>query len=491
MVPLERFGAIHYPGSRGLRYMKRMGSLAIAVSLFFFWGFVAASNGIFIPFCKTHFDLTQFQSQLIGSAFYGAYFVGSLILYVIASITGRDLFNRFGYKRMIVFGLLVSAVGSLCIVGAATSGSFNAILVAYFVVALGFSVQQTAANPFIIGLGSIATGAHRLAAGGSVNSIGSILGPIILSFVLFGTPHQASNDVSIASIRLLYCIVAAIFVGVALFFAVSSLPEQKDDTPLHDPLGALKLPQVLWGALGIFIYVGVEVSVDNNLGALLKTPGYLTPSGLANAEISKYISLYWGSLMIGRWAGAVAVFDLEPRARRIATIGAPFLAFAIVLIVNRFYGNAIDDLYAYAGCVAVAVGAILFGQERPMRTMLAVSSLATMAAILGVATTGRVSLYCLMATGLCCSVMWPCIFTLALAGTGNLKGQASALLIMMILGGAVIPPLQGALGDLTHDMHLSYVVAVACFAALIGVTLAMRHTLRAQGLDLDRTAGTH
>lgn len=469
-----------------------MGSLAIAVSLFFFWGFVAASNGIFIPFCKTHFGLTQFQSQLVGSAFYGAYFVGSLILYVIASISGRDLFNRFGYKRMIVFGLLVSAVGSLCIVGAATSGSFDAILAAYFVVALGFSVQQTAANPFIIGLGSIATGAHRLALGGSVNSIGSILGPIILSFVLFGTPYdQSSHGVSIGSIRLLYCIVAAIFLGVALFFATSSLPEQKDDTPLQDPLGALKLPQVLLGALAIFIYVGVEVSVDNNLGALLKTPGYLTPGGLSNAEISKYISLYWGSLMIGRWAGAVAVFDLKPHERRFATIGAAFAAFALVLVVNRFYGNDVSDLYAYAGCVGVAVLALLFGQERPVKTMLAVSSLATVAAILGVITTGHVSLYCLMATGLCCSVMWPCIFTLAVAGTGKFKGQASALLIMMILGGAVIPPLQGAIGDLTHDMRLSYLVAVGCFAALLVVTLVMQRTLRAQGLDLDRTPATH
>ncbi len=462
-----------------------MGSLAIAVSLFFFWGFVAASNGIFIPFCKTHFHLTQFQSQLVGSAFYGAYFVGSLILYVIASLTGRDLFNRFGYKRMIVFGLLVSAVGALCIVGAATSGSFNAILAAYFVVALGFSVQQTAANPFIIGLGSIATGAQRLTLGGSINSIGSILGPIILSFVLFGTPRgEASHDVSIGSIRLLYCIVAAIFVAVALFFATSSLPEQKDDTPLQDPLGALKLPQVLLGALGIFIYVGVEVSVDNNLGALLKTPGYLTPSGLADAEISKYISLYWGSLMIGRWAGAVAVFDLEPAKRRLATIGAPFLAFAIVLLVNRFYGNDIGNLYAYVGCVAIAVAAILLGQDRPVRTMLAVSALATVAAMIGVATTGLLSVYCFMATGLCCSVMWPCIFTLAVAGTGAFKGQASALLIMMILGGAVIPPLQGALGDAWHDMRASYIVAVACFAALGAITLLMQRTLRRQNIEL-------
>jgi FHS family L-fucose permease-like MFS transporter len=447
-----------------------VGALAIAVSLFFFWGFVAASNGIFIPFCRTHFHLTQLESQLIGSAFYGAYFVGSLALYAVATLTGRDLFNRFGYKRMIIFGLSVSAVGALLIVASASTSSFPAVLGAFFVVALGFSVQQTAAQPFIIGLGPIATGAHRLNLAGSVNSLGTILGPIVLSFALFGTRSAPADSVTIGSIRIIYVVVAAIFAGVALFFHVSHLPEQKEDAPPAAGVGALMLPQVLLGALGIFLYVGVEVTVDNNFGALLRTPGYLTAAGLADRDISKYISLYWGSVMIGRWAGAVAVFDLRGMERRLATVAAPFAAFAIVLGVNRFYGNTIDDLYAYAVCVAVAVAAILFGQEKPVKTLYTVTLLATVAALLGVFTSGLVSVYCFMATGLFCSVMWPCIFNIALTNVGPLKGQASALLIMMILGGAIIPPFQGWVGDVTHDMHFSYVVAAGCFAALFLLT---------------------
>ncbi len=468
-----------------------MGALAIAVTPFFFWGFVAASNGIFIPFCKSHFELSQFESQLVGSAFYGAYFVSSLILYAIASATGRDLFGRFGYKRMIVYGLCISALGALLIVAAANSSSFPFILLAYFVVALGFGVQQTGAQPFMVGLGSIETGAHRLSFAGGINSLGTVVGPIALSFVLFGTPKGTPDVASIGSIRMLYCVVAGIFLLVAAFLFFSSLPEQKDDTPIERGWGALQKPQVLLAALGIFFYVGVEVTVDNNLGALLKTPGYLTEAGLAEHQISKYISLYWGSLMIGRWAGAVAVFNLTGVKRTLATIVAPFLAFAVVLGVNRFYGNDVSDLIAYAGCVAVLVAAFMFGQERPIKTMLAVSTLATIAATIGVVTTGIVSIYALMATGLFCSVMWPCIFALGVTGVGPLKGQASSALVMMILGGAVIPPIQGAVGDALGDMRLSYVVAVVCFATLIGLTLLIRRSLKAQNIDLDQAIEAH
>jgi FHS family L-fucose permease-like MFS transporter len=283
----------------------------------------------------------------------------------------------------------------------------------------------------------------------------------------------------------------SLFLLVAAFLFFSSLPEQKDDTPIARGWGALRKPQVLLAALGIFFYVGVEVTVDNNLGALLKTPGYLTQEGLAEHQISKYISLYWGSLMIGRWAGAVAVFNLTGMKRTLATVVVPFLAFALVLGVNRFYGNDVTDLIPYAGCVAVLVASFMFGQERPIKTLLTVSTLATIAASIGVATTGIVSIYALMATGLFCSVMWPCIFALGVTGVGPLKGQASSALVMMILGGAVIPPIQGAVGDALGDMRLSYVVAVACFAILIGLTLLIRRSLKTQNIDLDQAIEAH
>jgi FHS family L-fucose permease-like MFS transporter len=522
------------------------GALATLVMVFFFWGFIAASNSIFIPFCRTHFSLSQFQSQLIGSAFYGAYFIGSLILYFVSSLLGYDILNRIGYKKGIIYGLLISVVGALAIIPSANANSFTLILVSFFIVALGFSLQQTAAQPFAIALGDPSTGSHRLNLAGGVNSLGTTLGPIIVSFFLFGSIGGAHKEVTVTNVNTLYMIVAAVFAAVALFFSISKLPSGKNDekfegsmkaamslismtailgvlvaigeltetskvlmlviafiavvgilfysnaqaTKNSDGWGAMKYPQLIFGMIGIFVYVGVEVTIDNNFGALLKTPGYITESGLLDSEISKYISLYWGSMMIGRWTGAISVFNLSKQGKNIATIIVPFIAFGIILTVNKIYGNDITNLIPYAGVIAIAIAAFFFGQAKPVKTLLTLALLATFAMLFGVFTHGIVSVYAFMAGGLCCSIMWPCIFSLAVAGLGKYTSQGSAFLIMMILGGAIIPPFQGAIGD-THDvgMHASYLVAAVCFAILAWLALKLRSVLRSQGLDFDSQIG--
>ncbi|MGZ5134070.1 MAG: MFS transporter, partial [Flavitalea sp.] len=145
------------------------GALATLVIVFFFWGFIAASNSIFIPFAKTHFQLSQFESQLIGSAFYIAYFAGSLVLFLFSNAFGYDILNRIGYKKGIIYGLWISVLGALLIIPSANANSFPALLISFFIVALGFSLQQTAAQPFAIALGDPSTGSHRLNLGGSIN----------------------------------------------------------------------------------------------------------------------------------------------------------------------------------------------------------------------------------------------------------------------------------------------------------------------------------
>lgn len=523
------------------------GALATLVMVFFFWGFIAASNSIFIPFCKTHFNLNQFQSQLIGSAFYGAYFIGSLLLFILSNVAGYDILNKIGYKKGIIYGLWISVAGALLIIPSANANSFPAILGSFFVVALGFSLQQTAAQPFAIILGDPSTGSHRLNLGGGINSLGTTLGPIIVSFFLFGSVGGEHKEVTVTNINTLYLIVAAVFAAVALFFSFSKLPDGKNDakfegaskasralvtitaailaviligqfTEMHklplliitlvlvvgilfysnsaaskngDGWGAMKYQQLIYGMIGIFVYVGVEVTIDNNFGALLKTPGYLTDLGLDESKISKYISLYWGSLMIGRWTGAIGVFNLSAMGKKIATIVVPFIAFAVILIVNNVYGNDISDLYGYAICIVLAILAFFYGQEKPVKTLLTVSILATIAMLVGVFTKGIVSVYAIMAGGLCCSVMWPCIFSLGVAGLGKYTSQGSAFLIMMILGGAVIPPLQGTLGDMkdTIGFQHSYLLAAACFAFLAYLSLKLKSVLTSQGLDFDSQVG--
>jgi len=523
------------------------GALATLVIVFFFWGFIAASNSIFIPFCKTHFQLNQFESQLIGSAFYGAYFIGSLLLFIASNVLGYDILNKIGYKKGIIYGLWISVAGALLIIPSANANSFPAILLSFFVVALGFSLQQTSAQPFAISLGDPSTGSHRLNLAGGINSLGTTLGPIIVSLFLFGgLGADATSSVTVTNINTLYLIVAGVFAAVALFFAFSKLPEGKNNEAFEkankaagslftmtlllglvivighftevsklslllfslisvvgvlfysnsmanknsEGWGAMKYQQLIFGMIGIFVYVGVEVTIDNNFGALLKTPGYLTEAGLDESVISKYVSLYWGSLMIGRWTGAVSVFNLKGASKTIATLVVPFIAFAVVLGVNNLYGSDVSDLYGYAVYVLVAVAAFFYGQEKPVKTLIVVASLAAVAMLIGVFSTGIVSVYSFMAGGLFCSVMWPCIFSLGIAGLGKYTSQGSAFLIMMILGGAIIPPLQGAIGDNPSiGMHQSYLLAAACFAFLAFLAIKMKSVLTKQGLDFDAQVG--
>jgi FHS family L-fucose permease-like MFS transporter len=176
---------------------------------------------------------------------------------------------------------------------------------------------------------------------------------------------------------------------------------------------------------------------------------------------------------------------MKKQTRQLMTIVVPLVAFAFVLLVNVLRGNDISDLYFYVICVGIMIAGTFYGQEKPVKTLLTFSILATVAMVIGMMTTGMVSTYAFMSGGLFCSVMWPCIFALSIAGLGKYTSEGSAFLIMMILGGAIIPPLQGALAD-KMTIHTSYVVAVICFAYLIWHTLQTKKVLQDQGLDSDQ-----
>jgi MFS transporter, FHS family, L-fucose permease len=207
--------------------------------------------------------------------------------------------------------------------------------------------------------------------------------------------------------------------------------------------------------------------------------------------------LYWGSLMIGRWTGAVSVFNLSKKTKQLLIVLVPFIAFGVICLANYIKGNDISDFKYYPIMLLFLIGANLYSQEKPVKLMLSVSILAAIFIIISIFTTGMVANYCIIACGLCCSVMWPCIFALAVAGLGKYTSQASAFLIMMILGGAIIPPAQGALIDLDLGTEvngvttgpwtqLSYIVPLVCFAYLAWNTIASRRALRKQGIDFDQ-----
>lgn len=454
------------------------------ITVFFFWGFLAASNGVFIPFCKEHFSLTQFQSQLIDLAFYLAYFVGSLALYLTERLMKIDFLNKIGYKMGIAYGLFISAAGAIAMIGAVNIGNYWLILSALFLIAIGFSLQQTCAQPFAIALGNPETGAHRLNLAGGVNSFGTTIGPLIVSYFLFGGLTKNVN-VEIASVNQMYLFLAGLFIAVALFFIFSNLPKITQDEHIEAGRGALKYPQLVYGMIGIFVYVGVEVTIQSNLGALLKLPEF---GGYDESEISHFISLFWGSLMIGRWTGAITVFNLPKMWKNILTVVVPYVAFGVILGANALSGTDVSDLYVYAFVIAIQIVGFFIGQEKPAKTLLVFSLLGMAAMSIGMLTTGTVAIFAFVSGGLFCSVMWPCIFSLSIAGLGKYTSQGSTFLIMMILGGALIPPFQGWLSDVLNNIHMSYIVTIFLFGYLAFFAMKAKAVLKAQGIDYENSA---
>ncbi len=543
------------------------GALSTLVVVFFFWGFIAAGNSVFIPFCKHYFHLDQFQSQLIDFAFYLAYYVGALALFAYGAFGGKDLVAKWGYKKSIVYGLLFSAIGAIAMIIAVNANTFVGMLVGLFIVALGFSLQQTAAQPFAIMLGDPSTGNSRVNLGGGVNSFGTMIGPLVVAFALFGTTAAITDEkiagLSLSKVIILYSCVGILFIlAAALFYFSKKVPvgistekTEKANKALYsllimtglliimfvpvfnsykvdltnasdadkismetyrvkwlfgalavvvlsllisnftakknpDGWGAMKYPQLVLGMLALFLYVGTEVTIVSNLSDLLSKPEF---GSIPSSQAALYISMYWGSLMIGRWVGSISAFDFKPSTKQLLTFIVPLVAFAIVLAVNSLSNYDVRVLYYYIICVLVQVGAFYVSKDKPARMLLIFGLLGVTAMAIGLATTGKVAIYAFISGGLFCSIMWPAIFTLSIAGLGKYTTQGSAFLIMMILGGGVIPPIQGKLADYLESksdivgagIHHSYWIPLVCYAYIVLFAFLVKGILKRQGIDYE------
>ncbi len=463
----------------------KWGQFIPLVTVFFFWGFVAASNDILIPVFKKAFDLNQTQSMYVSVAFYVAYTVGALLYMGISFLTKKDIVSRLGYKNSLATGLVISALGTLLFIPAANMESFPLMLSGLFIVGLGFSLQQTVANPLAIALGPITTGSQRLTLAGGINNFGTTIGPLIVSYALFGDPAVANPNVNIEDIKMPYLILGAAFVLVAILLKFSSLPNHPptEENIVEEVKGpgksALQYPQLLLGMLAIFLYVGVEVSTAANLPAYLeKDLGFLTK------DVAPYISLYWASLMIGRWGGAVEAFTSDVTMQKIFKFVAPYLAFGVFLGVNAIAKHDLAPFYIYAAIILVLIVADLASKGNPATMLMLFSFLGIAALLIGMSTEGTVSVYAFTSVGLFCSTLWPCIFTLAVSGLGKKTTQGSNFLIMMIMGGGIVSLIQGLVADET-SIKMSYIVGVVCFAYLAFYAIAVKGILRRQGITFD------
>jgi FHS family L-fucose permease-like MFS transporter len=409
----------------------------IVTSLFFLWGFITVLVDAFIPRLKAVFELSFFEAGLAQFAFFMAY--------ALVSIPGGYLIARIGYKKGVVVGLLGMGLGCLVFWPAAEFRIFGIFLLAMFLLAAGITTLQVAANPYVAALGSPDTASSRLNLAQAFNSLGTTLAPLVSaafilgSVVLTGSEIEALSETArtayyateAAAVQAPFLVLAGIFVVLAFAFSRFNLPTILDTD--HHRSGnyayVLRSRRLMLGALGIFVYVGAEVSIGSYLvnyfletgmpqavvdSALLSglaswlsgsDPETLIPARLAGT----FVFFYWGGAMIGRFIGAALMQRFHPG-----------------LILSLFAGGAVTLL------------------------------------VIAASTTGSIAMWAPLFVGLCNSVMFPTIFTLGIEGLDEHTAQGSGILCTAIVGGAIIPPLFGALGD-SIGLQLAFLLPAACY----------------------------
>ena len=396
---------------------RRITALVTVTTLFFMWGFLTVLNDILVPHFKRVFELDYLHASLIQFTFFGAYF--------IMAIPAGFLVATLGYKRGMIAGLLIGAVGTLTFYPAAAALSYPIFLGALFILATGITVLQVAANPYISALGKPETASSRLNLAQAFNSLGTTIAPwlgglVILSASSTPAATLAEKTLEASYVKLPYLGLSVILILLAVAIGCIRLPKlssvEEDDSNKSFGQELIRFGQVLayphltLGALGIFLYVGAEVSIGSYLINYLGDPQI---GGLSPVDAAKYVSLYWGGAMVGRF------------------VGSALLQF--------------------------------------IRSHIALAIFATIAALLcatGYVSTGFIAMWSVLGIGLFNSIMFPNIFTLGIDRLKHLTSQGSSILVMAIVGGALVPVLMGHLADVIGIHHSLFVPAV-CYLYII------------------------
>ncbi len=413
--------AVRVPGAAAERSYRA--PLVALTSLFFMWGLITSLNDILIPHLKAAFTLTYVEATLIQLAFFGAYFV--------MSMPSGWLVEQIGYKRGIIVGLLVAAAGCIAFYPAAAAASYPLFLGALFVLASGITLLQVAANPYVTILGPARTASSRLTLTQAFNSLGTTIGPYVGATLILAAPAapaapgadaaRAARAIvapagEAALVQSPYLALAAVLFVIAILFALLRLPAVGADEPaLASKEGARATPvwshrHLVLGVVAIFVYVGGEVAIGSLLVNFMMDESI---AGLPQQAAGQHLSYYWGGAMVGRFVGALAMVYLKP-GRVLA-----FNATAAVVLL-----------------------------------------------LIAVASAGHTAMWSVLAIGLCNSIMFPTIFALALVGLGRHTGEGSGLLCMAIVGGAIVPVIQGYFADHVGILN-SFFVPVVCYLYIV------------------------
>ncbi|OAI43380.1 hypothetical protein AYO41_02050 [Verrucomicrobia bacterium SCGC AG-212-E04] len=428
------------------------GPFAIMTVLFFIWGFMTVFNDILIPRFKTAFTLDYFNAMLVQFAFFGAYFIGSL-LYFLISVTSGDPIARIGYKNGVVIGLLISATGSALFWFAAGAISYPLFLAGLFIVGLGFAMLQIAANPYVTILGPERTASSRLNLAQGFNSVGTTIGPLVGGYLIFQYFARTGAH-GAESVKVPYLAFCVVFLVLAVIFFFVHLPHVGEGK-IEPGIAALRFPHVVLGIVAIFMYVGGEVAIGSSLISFLGQP---TVAGLSEVEASKYVSLFWGGMLVGRFMGAVELSDLRSSTKQIVLVAIPATAFFVLWAVRGW-----DVVRFYWPFLILCWVLFQLGRALAHRTLMIFSLTVVALVAVAIVSGGRLAMWCVVGAGLFTSIGWSNTFALAIEGLGIYKSQASSLLVMAVLGGAILPPLQGLVAD--HlNLQISFLVPLVAYA---------------------------
>ncbi|HZF30284.1 MAG TPA: sugar MFS transporter [Gammaproteobacteria bacterium] len=378
-----------------------LGSLIVLTSLFFMWGLITSLNDILIPHLKSAFTLSYVQATLIQLAFFGAYFV--------VSLPAGWLVEKLGYKPGIIIGLAIAGVGCLLFYPAAAAAAYPLFLGALFVLASGITLLQVAANPYVTILGSPRTASSRLTLTQAFNSLGTTIGPRLGTTLILASATAGTPAAEAALVQKPYLALAAVLFAIAVVFVALKLPaiEGGAARAAAEPRARLwSHRQLVLGVVAIFVYVGGEVAIGSLLVNFMSDPAI---AGLPESTAGGYVSYYWGAAMVGRFVGAGVMLYVRP---------GRLLAF-----------NAVAAVILLATAMASA---------------------------------GETAMWCVLAVGFFNSIMFPTIFALALNGLGKHTGEGSGVLCMAIVGGAIVPVVQGAFAD-HFGLLPSFAVPLVCY----------------------------
>jgi FHS family L-fucose permease-like MFS transporter len=377
--------------------------LALIVSLYFGIGFITAMNDVLVPHFKDLFALSNVKALLVQFAFFGAYF--------LLSIPSGKIVGKIGSKNGIVASLCTIGAGLLLFVPASIIIAYPLFLFALFLVGCGLALLQVAVNPYISVLGPVDRAASRLNLAGFFNSFAGTLAPKVGALFIFVAAGATTAELA-RSVRMPYVILAAAAFGLALLTYLIYLPDlvPPQDAESSSPISALRFRQLRYGAFAIFAYVGAEVATGSLLINYLGQPSM---GGMTHIQAAKYVSLYWLSAMVGRFTG-IWVQRVVKQAHALAAVAALGVVF-----------------------MATAISAH-----------------------------GSVGLWALVLCGLVNSVMWPCIFPMSIEGLGKYTNQASGILVTMVVGGAIVPEIQGFIAD-HYGYRPSFTVMLLCYAYVL------------------------